>query len=90
MRILFCGSGTLGLSTLAKIPAAGHELVGVVSQPPRPAGRGGWLTTPTNSCPVPGIIPSEGTASVPLPQTRIRMGALLTTGGENVNRARLG
>jgi methionyl-tRNA formyltransferase len=43
MRVLFCGSGTLGLPALAKIPSAGHELVGVVSQPPRPAGRGGKL-----------------------------------------------
>jgi methionyl-tRNA formyltransferase len=33
----------LGLPALGKIPRAGHELVGVVSQPPRPAGRGGKL-----------------------------------------------
>ena len=43
MRILFCGSGTLAVPSLAKLASAGHELVGVVTQPPRPAGRGGKL-----------------------------------------------
>lgn len=38
MRVLFMGSGAFGLPTLEAI-ASGHELVGVVSQPDRPAGR---------------------------------------------------
>lgn len=43
MRVAFLGSGEFGVPTLAAI-AAEHELVGVVSQPDRPAGRGGKLT----------------------------------------------
>ncbi len=38
MRIVFMGSGAFGLPTLESL-AAEHEIVLVVSQPPRPAGR---------------------------------------------------
>ncbi|HET6427169.1 MAG TPA: methionyl-tRNA formyltransferase [Phycisphaerae bacterium] len=41
MKIVFCGSGRFGLPTLARLVGAGHEVVGVLTQPPRPAGRGG-------------------------------------------------
>ncbi|MEL6329290.1 MAG: methionyl-tRNA formyltransferase [Planctomycetota bacterium] len=44
-RIVFLGSGAFGLPTLEAI-AREHELVGVVTQPDRPAGRGG-RTAPT-------------------------------------------
>jgi methionyl-tRNA formyltransferase len=43
MRVLLCGSGSLAVPTLGRLPAAGHDVVGVVTQPPRPAGRGGTL-----------------------------------------------
>ncbi|MEZ6234485.1 MAG: methionyl-tRNA formyltransferase [Phycisphaerales bacterium] len=43
MRILFLGSGAFGLPTLAALAAA-HQVVGVVTQPDRPAGRGRDLT----------------------------------------------
>ena len=43
MRIAFLGSGEFGLPTLQAL-AARHTLVGVVSQPDRPAGRGKELT----------------------------------------------
>ncbi|MBC7835677.1 MAG: methionyl-tRNA formyltransferase [Phycisphaerales bacterium] len=43
MRLLFLGSGAFGLPTLKHL-ATTHEIVGVVSQPARPAGRGGRLT----------------------------------------------
>ena len=39
MRVLFLGSGAFGLPTLAALSNT-HQLVGVVSQPDRPAGRG--------------------------------------------------
>jgi len=39
MRVLFLGSGAFGLPTLAALSQT-HELVGIVSQPDRPAGRG--------------------------------------------------
>ncbi len=45
MRIVFMGSGAFGLPTLQSL-AAGHEIVLVVSQPPRPAGRN-RVPTPT-------------------------------------------
>jgi methionyl-tRNA formyltransferase len=43
MRVAFLGSGEFGLPTLRAV-AARHEVVTVVSQPDRPAGRGGKLT----------------------------------------------
>ncbi|MBL8764501.1 MAG: methionyl-tRNA formyltransferase [Phycisphaerae bacterium] len=45
MRILFLGSGAFGLPTLKRL-GEHHTLVGVVSQPDRPAGRG-RVPTPT-------------------------------------------
>lgn len=43
MRIAFLGSGEFGLPTLRALTQR-HDVVGVVSQPDRPAGRGGKLT----------------------------------------------
>lgn len=43
MRIVFFGSGAFGLSTLRHL-AKSHNVVGIVSQPNKPAGRGGALT----------------------------------------------
>ncbi len=40
MRIAFMGSPTFALPTLEALLEAGHEVVCVYSQPPRPAGRG--------------------------------------------------
>ncbi|NUQ53795.1 MAG: methionyl-tRNA formyltransferase [Phycisphaerales bacterium] len=42
MKILFLGSGEFGLPTLQSL-APEHTIVGVVTQPDRPAGRGGQL-----------------------------------------------
>ncbi|MFO0836574.1 MAG: methionyl-tRNA formyltransferase [Phycisphaerales bacterium] len=42
MKILFLGSGEFGLPTLRSL-AREHTIVGVVTQPDRPAGRGGQL-----------------------------------------------
>jgi len=40
MRIVFCGTGEIGLPTLRVLAESGsHDLIGVVSQPDRPAGR---------------------------------------------------
>jgi methionyl-tRNA formyltransferase len=44
MKLIFAGSGEFGLPTLKALLAAGHELVQVISQPDRPAGRGRVLT----------------------------------------------
>ncbi len=43
MRIAFLGSSPFGVPTLTRL-AAGHEVVGIVTQPDRPAGRGGRLS----------------------------------------------
>lgn len=44
MRILFAGSGEFGLPTLRSLLDNGSEVVKVISQPDRPAGRGRGLT----------------------------------------------
>jgi len=43
LRILFCGSGVFAVPSLEAICAGPHDLVGVITQPARPAGRGGKL-----------------------------------------------
>lgn len=45
-RILFFGTSTFALPALQQLSAAGYEIVGVVTQPDRPSGRGGKLTPP--------------------------------------------
>src|SRR5262245_66592824 len=40
MRIAFLGTPAFALPTLVAILAAGHQVVAVYTQPPRPAGRG--------------------------------------------------
>jgi methionyl-tRNA formyltransferase len=44
LSILFAGSGAFGLPTYRQLLAAGHHIVGVYTQPDRPAGRGKRLT----------------------------------------------
>jgi methionyl-tRNA formyltransferase len=46
MRILFMGSPSFAALPLEALAAAGHELVAVVTQPDRPAGRQRQLTAP--------------------------------------------
>lgn len=43
MRILVCGSGEFAVPSLRAIRAGRHEIVKVITQPARPAGRGGKL-----------------------------------------------
>jgi len=40
LRIAFMGTPDFAVPTLAALAAAGHEIIAVYSQPPRPAGRG--------------------------------------------------
>ncbi len=44
MRIVFCGSGLFAVFSLKAIISAGHQVVGVVTQPARPRGRGGKIS----------------------------------------------
>lgn len=44
MKLIFMGSPTFAVPSLKALVAAGHEIVAVYTQPPRPAGRGQKLT----------------------------------------------
>lgn len=44
LRVIFAGSGEFGIPTLEALRGAGHEIIRVVTQPDRPAGRGRALT----------------------------------------------
>lgn len=46
MRVVFLGTPAFAALPLRALVAAGHEVVGVVTQPDRPAGRGGALQPP--------------------------------------------
>ena len=46
MRILFLGTPSFAAIPLRALVAAGHEIVGVVTQPDRPAGRARTLQAP--------------------------------------------
>lgn len=41
MRVVFCGSGSFATPSLQAVADSNHEAVGVITQPPRRAGRGG-------------------------------------------------
>ncbi len=41
MKVLFAGTPAAAVPTLGALAEAGHEVVAVLTQPPRPAGRGG-------------------------------------------------
>ena len=43
MRVIFCGSGPFAVPSLKAVLAGAHDVVRIVTQPPRPAGRGGVL-----------------------------------------------
>ena len=43
MRIVFMGTPAFAVPTLLALHEAGHELRAAYTQPPRPAGRGGWV-----------------------------------------------
>ncbi len=47
LRVVFMGTPDFSVPTLSEILAAGHEVVAVYSQPPRPAGRRGLSETPS-------------------------------------------
>ncbi|MBX3581443.1 MAG: methionyl-tRNA formyltransferase [Rhizobiaceae bacterium] len=47
LRIVFMGTPEFSVPTLSAIAGAGHEIVAVYTQPPRPAGRRGLELTPS-------------------------------------------
>src|SRR5437763_6971089 len=46
MRIVFIGTGEIGVPTLRALQKSGHEIVGVVTQPDKPVGRAQKITAP--------------------------------------------
>src|SRR2546430_2594762 len=46
MRLVFIGSGEIGVPTLRSVQKSDHELVGVVTQPDKPVGRDQKITPP--------------------------------------------
>src|ERR1700751_5886354 len=46
MRIVFIGTGEIGVPTLRALQTSEHELVGVVTQPDKPTGREQKITPP--------------------------------------------
>ncbi len=46
MRVLFIGTGEIGVPTLRSLLESEHEVVGVVTQPDKPAGRDQRITAP--------------------------------------------
>ena len=58
LRIIFAGSGEFGLPTLRALLSAGHQLVQIISQPDRPAGRGRKLApTPISQFAIENSLP---------------------------------
>ena len=49
MRVIFMGTPDFATGTLEEIVLAGHEVVGVVTQPDKPKGRGDRKSTRLNS-----------------------------------------
>jgi methionyl-tRNA formyltransferase len=47
LRVAFMGTPSFALPTLEALSSAGHEIVGVVTRPDRPAGRGGRTLRPS-------------------------------------------
>jgi methionyl-tRNA formyltransferase len=46
MRIVFIGTGDIGVPTLQALLKSQHEVVGVVTQPDKPVGRAQWIESP--------------------------------------------
>lgn len=65
LKIIFAGAGEFGLPTLKAFVNAGHQVVQVVSQPDRPAGRGRKLTpTPIAQFAIDQNLPLERTDDI--------------------------
>jgi methionyl-tRNA formyltransferase len=65
LRIIFAGSGEFGLPSLRALIASEHQLVQLVTQPDRPAGRGRALTpTPIGAAAASAALPLLKTADI--------------------------
>ena len=69
MRLVFCGTPEFAVPTLEALIAAGHEVVLVVTQPDRAAGRGMEMQAP----PVKRIAAAHGISVVQPEKIRINV-----------------
>lgn len=75
MRVVYIGTGAIGLPTLHWLLQSDHDLVGVVTQPDKPAGRGRKLTAP----PIKNAIAGRGVPLLQPPKIKeatVEIGAL--------------
>ncbi len=69
MRIVFIGTGEIGVPTLRTLQKSEHELIGIVTQPDKPAGRDQKITPPPIKASVAGAkIPILQPAKIRDPQ----------------------
>lgn len=77
MKIIFFGSGAFGLPALEALAASRHDIIHIVSQPDRPAGRGKGLTpTPVAAWAAEKNIPITRPEDVNLPAVLAALRAL--------------
>jgi len=88
LRIIFAGSGEFGVPTLAALHDQGHELVCVVTQPDRPAGRGRGVTpTPISQWATQAglsVIPTDNINALSLPDADLMVAIAF---GQKIARA---
>ncbi|HZR78039.1 MAG TPA: methionyl-tRNA formyltransferase [Chthoniobacterales bacterium] len=75
MRIVFIGTGEIGLPTLRALQNPAHNLIGVVTQPDKPAGRAQKVTPPPvkaalTDCEIPVLQPPKIKESTAVEQIR--------------------
>ena len=77
MRIVFFGTPAFAVPTLQRLLESPHEVVGVVTQPDRPRGLSGCVTTPTTGWRDASRASSVGTAKAGVPKNTMRSGATI-------------
>ena len=75
MRIVFIGTGEIGVPTLRALQKSDHELVGAVTQPDKPAGREQKITAPpvkvaVSGCNIPILQPARIKEAAAIEQIR--------------------
>ena len=67
MRIVFIGTGDIGVPTLEALLKSEHDVVGVVTQPDKPAGHEQLIEPPPIKAVTRGPTPVQGRLVAPVP-----------------------